>query len=103
MPRFYTPCELTIGAKIDLPEAVAHHCQVLRLAIDDTVVLFNGTGGSYVASLCKLEKKRVSVHLHLQGKRRSLPKDATVLLRSNAPEFSEATDEKGPETLVTLA
>ena len=51
----------------------------------------------------QLEKKRVSVHLHLQGKRRSLPKDATVLLRSNAPEFSEATDEKGPETLVTLA
>lgn len=57
MPRFFYPFELSIGAIIDLPEPVAHHCQVLRLTAGDPVVLFNGRGGSYVASLCAIEKR----------------------------------------------
>ena len=63
MPRFYTPFDLAIGATIDLPESVAHHCQVLRLTAGDHVVLFNGKGGSYVASLSNIEKKRASAEV----------------------------------------
>ena len=63
MPRFYTPFDLAIGATIDLPESVAHHCQVLRLTAGDPVVLFNGKGGSYVASLSNIEKKRASAEV----------------------------------------
>jgi 16S rRNA (uracil1498-N3)-methyltransferase len=63
MPRFYYPSELSIGAVITLPEPVTHHCQVLRLAVGDTVVLFNGTGGCYVASLCSIEKKRAAAEV----------------------------------------
>ena len=59
MPRFFCSSDLQIGTTVELPDAVAHHCQVLRLQIGDQVVLFNGTGGSYVASLCTIEKKRV--------------------------------------------
>ena len=65
MPRFFVPAELSIGLIIPLPDTVAHHCQVLRLGLGDTVVLFNGTGGAYVASLCAIEKKRVSAELKL--------------------------------------
>ena len=65
MPRFFVPAELSIGLIIQLPDTVAHHCQVLRLALGDTIVLFNGTGGAYVASLCAIEKKRVSAELKL--------------------------------------
>lgn len=65
MPRFFVPTELSIGSMINLPDAVAHHCQVLRLGIGDPVMLFNGTGGAYVASLCLIEKKRVSAELKL--------------------------------------
>jgi len=63
MPRFYYPSELSIGAVITLPEPVTHHCQVLRLAVGDTVVQFNGTGGCYVASLCSIEKKRAAAEV----------------------------------------
>lgn len=58
MPRFYIPFELAIGALIILPDKVAHHCQVLRLNVGEPIILFNGAGGSYVASLTTLEKKR---------------------------------------------
>jgi len=63
MPRFFYPSELQIGATIALPEAVAHHCQVLRLSIGQTIVLFNGSGGSYVASLTEIEKRRASAEV----------------------------------------
>jgi 16S rRNA (uracil1498-N3)-methyltransferase len=63
MPRFYIPLELTVGALITLPDKVAHHCQVLRLNTGAPIVLFNGTGGSYVASLVSIEKKRVTAEI----------------------------------------
>lgn len=65
MPRFFVPAELSIGLIIQLPDPVAHHCQVLRLSIGAPIVLFNGTGGAYVASLCVIEKKRVSAEIKL--------------------------------------
>jgi 16S rRNA (uracil1498-N3)-methyltransferase len=63
MPRFYYPFDLAIGAAVELPESVAHHCQVLRLTVGDPVVLFNGKGGSYVASLSGIEKRRASAEV----------------------------------------
>jgi 16S rRNA (uracil1498-N3)-methyltransferase len=63
MPRFYCPEPLAIGATVVLPEAVAHHVQVLRLASGDAITLFNGDGGQYTATLAGIEKKRVSVEL----------------------------------------
>jgi len=63
MPRFYIPFKLAIGASITLPDKVAHHCHVLRLGAGDLIVLFNGEGGSYVASLTALEKKRVTAEV----------------------------------------
>jgi 16S rRNA (uracil1498-N3)-methyltransferase len=63
MPRFYCPQPLAIGAIVTLPEAVAHHVQVLRLVQGDSLTLFNGEGGEYTASLVTIEKKRVTVEL----------------------------------------
>lgn len=63
MARFFYPFELTIGASIDLPDAVAHHCFVLRLQQGTPITLFNGTGGSYVASLVSIEKKRATAEV----------------------------------------
>jgi 16S rRNA (uracil1498-N3)-methyltransferase len=52
-----------IGMLLTLPESVARHIQVLRLAQDDVVTLFNGTGGEYSATIVSMEKKRVEVEL----------------------------------------
>lgn len=54
-PRFYVAKPLSaamIGTTIDLPDAVAHHVvRVLRLPAGAQVVLFDGTGGEYRATL----------------------------------------------------
>ena len=63
MPRFFYPLPLTIGEQVTLPDTVAHHCHVLRLNPGDTIVLFNGTGGSYVASLTSIDKKRAAAEV----------------------------------------
>lgn len=47
-PRFYLDLPLALGAKVDLPEAVARHALgALRLKDRDTVTLFNGDGTEY--------------------------------------------------------
>lgn len=63
MPRFYCPLPLAIGAQIDLPEAQAHHVFVLRLNPGDSIRLFNGEGGAYVASITLVTKKHVSAEV----------------------------------------
>ena len=63
MPRFYCPQPLAIGASITLPEHVAHHVQVVRLALGEHITLFNGEGGEYTATLSSIEKRRVSAEI----------------------------------------
>lgn len=65
MPRFYCPQPLALGAVITLPEAVAHHVQVVRLATGDRITLFNGEGGEYTATIATVEKKRVTAEIKL--------------------------------------
>lgn len=51
-PRFHCPFALSAHARIELPDAIAHHAaRVLRLRDGDTVVLFDGNGGEYPATL----------------------------------------------------
>jgi 16S rRNA (uracil1498-N3)-methyltransferase len=63
MPRFYIPQPLAIGQLVNLPEALAHHIQVLRLAEGDIVTLFNGDGGEYSATLGRVEKRSAGVEI----------------------------------------
>jgi 16S rRNA (uracil1498-N3)-methyltransferase len=63
MPRFYISQPLAIGQLVSLPEAVAHHIQVLRLAPGELVTLFNGQGGEYSATLSDIGKRHVSVEV----------------------------------------
>lgn len=88
MPRFYIPFELAIGASVTLPDKVAHHCQVLRLATGDPIVIFNGTGGSYVASLTAFEKKRVTADVKLFDPR-EVELSYAITLAQALPEASK--------------
>jgi len=88
MPRFYCPEALSIGAVIALPDHVAHHVQVLRLAPGDIITLFNGEGGEYTATLGSIEKKRASVELKAFSPREiELP--YSVTLAQALPEASK--------------
>ncbi|MFI4939900.1 MAG: 16S rRNA (uracil(1498)-N(3))-methyltransferase [Burkholderiales bacterium] len=63
MPRFYCAQALSVGAVIVLPDHVAHHVHVLRLAPGDYITLFNGEGGEFTATLSAIEKKRVTAEI----------------------------------------
>ena len=79
MPRFYCPQPLAIGLHIDLPEAVAHHVHVVRLAPGEAITLFNGDGGEYTAVLQTVEKRRASAEIKAHTAREAeLPYAVTV-------------------------
>ena len=60
MPRFFVPQPLAAGLTVALPDAVAHHLYVVRMAVGDALTLFNGEGGEFHATLASLDKKRAS-------------------------------------------
>jgi 16S rRNA (uracil1498-N3)-methyltransferase len=88
MPRFYVSQPLAIGQLVQLPETVAHHIQVLRLAQGELVTLFNGEGGEYTAALTEIAKRSVSaeVKAHL-AREAELP--FAVTLAQALPEGSK--------------
>ncbi|HOZ63268.1 MAG TPA: 16S rRNA (uracil(1498)-N(3))-methyltransferase [Burkholderiaceae bacterium] len=63
MPRFYCPTPLATGLQLDLPAGAARHVQVLRLQPGDTLTLFNGEGGEYEATVERMGRSDVGVHI----------------------------------------
>lgn len=62
--RFFIDDELIVGEKRKLPKDVSHHMMtVLRKRVSDQVVLFNGRGGEYVASIIAANKRDIEVEL----------------------------------------
>jgi 16S rRNA (uracil1498-N3)-methyltransferase len=79
MPRFFCPQPLAIGQIITLPEPVAHHIQVLRLAPGELITVFNGDGGEYSATLALIERRSVSAEIKAHHPREvELPFDVTL-------------------------
>lgn len=61
-PRFFCPLPLSVGSQVILPEKAARHaCRVLRLHVDDDLVLFDGAGGEYACRISAVERERVAV------------------------------------------
>lgn len=50
-PRFYCSEPLTAQLTLTLPESLAHHVRVLRLAAGSAIVLFDARGGEYCGVL----------------------------------------------------
>ena len=63
MPRFFVAALLVAGEILSLPDDVVRHVQVLRLQSDDTVHLFNGSGGEYRARLVEIGKRTATAQL----------------------------------------
>ncbi|CAH2809020.1 MAG: 16S rRNA (uracil(1498)-N(3))-methyltransferase (EC, partial [uncultured Caballeronia sp.] len=63
MPRFFVAGPLVAGEIMSLPDDVVRHVHVLRLQSDDTVCLFNGSGGEYRARLVEIGKRTATVQL----------------------------------------
>ena len=61
MPRIHCPGALRPGLAFDLPAGAARHVQVLRLQPGDALVLFNGEGGEYRATIERMGRSDVGV------------------------------------------
>jgi len=62
-PRFFCDTPLDAGRLVALPDALAHHAlRVLRLADGDAIILFDGRGGQYPATL-RAEGRRALAEL----------------------------------------
>jgi 16S rRNA (uracil1498-N3)-methyltransferase len=57
MPRFFIDIPLACGASVRLSETIVRHIQVLRMREADSLILFNGKGGEYRATLTQLSKR----------------------------------------------
>lgn len=82
MPRFHIPQTLAVGADVLLPEAVAHHIQVLRLQPGACITLFNGSGGEFEASLTRVEKRRASALIKTFSPREAEPPYAITIAQA---------------------
>ena len=74
MTRLYVDADLVPGQSLALPEdAFRHWVQVLRARVGDSVVLFNGRGGEYRASLKELNRRdaTVAIESHVEADRES--------------------------------
>jgi 16S rRNA (uracil1498-N3)-methyltransferase len=62
IPRIYTGQQLQTNADIVLESGPSQHLsRVLRLKVGDTLVLFNGSGGQYPATITAIDRKSVVV------------------------------------------
>jgi 16S rRNA (uracil1498-N3)-methyltransferase len=60
--RFYQQNEIKVGDEIELSTANHRHAvQVLRLKLDQSLILFNGKGGEYHAKISYLDKRNSRV------------------------------------------
>ena len=60
--RFYYPDRLSNGAEVHLPTETGNHAvRSLRLGVGDPVVLFDGHGGEYKASISRIQRGTVTV------------------------------------------
>ena len=62
--RIYVDLDLAAGETFELPESAGHHvARVLRMQIDDSLILFNGQGGEYNVQISLLHKSKVQVEI----------------------------------------
>ncbi|MFT6985622.1 MAG: 16S rRNA (uracil1498-N3)-methyltransferase [Psychromonas sp.] len=59
-PRFYDPQTLTLSTEILLGDDATQHINVLRLKAGAEIILFNGSGGQYLATLSDVKKRACS-------------------------------------------
>lgn len=103
IPRIYLPRPLAGGTTTHLDERAQRHAvKVLRLRPGDTLILFNGEGGEYRATLedTRREGAQVSLHEHIEQERES-PLDIELLQGVARGEKMDLILQKAVELGVT--
>jgi 16S rRNA (uracil1498-N3)-methyltransferase len=99
MPRFYIAHTPIINTRMNLPDTAAHHAaRVLRLNAGDVVVLFDGSGGEWVSTISRIDKRDVEVEVtaHLAISRES-PLTVTLVQGISSGDRMDYTLQKAVE------
>jgi len=96
--RVYVDAALRQDAEIDLPPAAARHVQVRRLQPGDALVLFDGRGGEWGASVARMGRSAVRVQVQsFVATERELGLRVTLALGMPANERMDILVEKATE------
>ena len=108
IPRFYSDQPLQIGLELDLPKDIHRHAiQVLRLKANDALILFNGEGGEYLATLITAEKRHSTANIiSYDGINRESPLEITLaltMIKADKMDFAiQKAVEMGVNTIQPL-
>ena len=88
-----------MGSHVMLPENAARHaCRVLRLHVDDDLVLFDGAGGEYACRISTVEREGVTVAvLEWRDLECEAPLAITLVQALQAGEKMDTTVQKAVE------
>ena len=62
-PRFYDPQPLSVQQTVTLGTDATQHINVLRLRVESEIILFNGEGGQYLATLIDVQKRNCTAQI----------------------------------------
>ncbi len=102
--RFYQQSEMKIGDELELSSTNHRHAvQVLRLKLEQTLILFNGKGGEYQAKLVDLNKRSSRVLIEsFDPINRESPLSTTLVLAMIKPEKMDYAIQKSVELGVSI-
>ena len=101
--RLYVDAPLACDAQFELPAAAARHAQVRRLQPDDRLVLFDGRGGEWAATVLHMGRSEVTVRVgDAAAVERELATRVTLALGMPANDRMDFLVEKATELGVAL-
>ena len=101
--RFYQESRLQVGQEIALsPEVHRHAIQVLRFKEGQSLILFNGQQGEYLATLIQVDKRKSTVLIEsFEAIDRESPLKITLFLAMIKPDKMDFAIQKAVELGVT--
>ena len=102
-PRFHIDTPLHAGAELALASGAARHVQVLRLQPGAAIILFDGNGGEWSASVVHMGRAQVLVRVEaFHAIERELPLRVTLGVGMPANERMDTLVEKATELGVAV-
>ena len=100
MPRrFFDDQDFLSGQAVELGASASHHIgKVLRMAVGDELLVFNGRGGEWLASISAISKKAVTIEPQaFTDEDRTAPLAVTVALPMIKGERMDYAIQKATE------
>lgn len=97
--RFYQPEKMSVNEKLTLSTLNHKHAvQVLRLKVNELLILFNGEGGEYLARMCEIDRKNSEVLIEsFDSVNRESSLDVTLAIAMIKPEKMDFAIQKAVE------